>query len=70
MVLGDCCGSFHHSDTVLPKRFPIGLERLVRNFNSSDFETFYRRHYHPANMCLYVTGDIDVSDMEAKIEQV
>ena len=59
-----------HRDTVLPSRFPIGLEKLVRNFNAKDFKAFYTRHYYPANMCVYVTGDIDAADMEAKIHKV
>ena len=61
---------FHHADTMLPTRFPIGLEKLVRNFKAADFRAFYHRHYYPANMCLYITGDIDAADMAAKIAQV
>jgi hypothetical protein len=29
---------FHHADTLLPHRFPIGLEKLVRTFNAADFQ--------------------------------
>jgi len=61
---------FLHSDTVLPTRFPIGLEKLVKNFGADDFAAFYKRHYYPSNMCLYVAGDVDAADMEAKIQRV
>jgi hypothetical protein len=61
---------FHHSDTLLPTRFPIGLEKLVKGFNAGDFKAFYDAHYYPANMCLYIAGDVDVADMESKIQRV
>ena len=61
---------FLHSDTVLPTRFPIGLEKLVKNFGADDFAAFYNRHYYPSNMCVYVAGDVDAADMEAKIQRV
>ena len=55
---------------MLPARFPIGLERLVSQFKAADFRAFYSRHYYPANMCLYLTGDINAEDMEDKIRRV
>jgi len=56
-----CTYTRTYRDTILPTRFPIGLEKQVRDFNADDFKAFYARHYYPENMCVYVTGDIDTS---------
>mmetsp|Transcript_20105 Transcript_20105/g.66901 ORF Transcript_20105/g.66901 Transcript_20105/m.66901 type:complete len:1016 (-) Transcript_20105:2956-6003(-) len=61
---------FNHNDTVLPRRFPIGKEEQVKRFSSEDLRRFYKRHYYPANMCLYVAGDVDPADFEKKIQAV
>jgi len=61
---------FNHNDTILPLRFPIGKEDQVKNFSSEDLRRFYKRHYYPANMCLYVAGDVDPADFEKKIAMV
>lgn len=36
---------FAHKDTVLPSRFPIGLEELVKTFTAEQLRAFYEKHY-------------------------
>ena len=47
------------SETVLPERFPIGKEELIKTFDSAQIKKFYDKHYHPSNMHIFVVGDID-----------
>jgi len=61
---------FVHADTVLPDRFPIGLEELIKGWTGGDLRKFYETHYFPANMCLYVAGDIDPATIEKQIQGV
>jgi len=61
---------FQHGDTVLPKRFPIGLEDQVEKFSSEDLFAFYDKHYHASNMCLYVVGDVDSESVVKSIQQI
>lgn len=50
---------FAHKDTVLPSRFPIGLEELVKTFTAEQLRSFYEKHYrlpattHPLNLTYY-----------------
>eukprot|EP00934_Nitzschia_sp_Nitz4_P009180 Nitzschia sp. Nitz4//scaffold46_size129759//113169//116946//NITZ4_003524-RA/size129759-augustus-gene-0.27-mRNA-1//-1//CDS//3329552664//9170//frame0 len=48
-----------HRENRLAKRFPIGKEKLIRNWKTEDVLSWHRTHYRPDNVLLYVVGDID-----------
>ena len=58
-----------HRENRLAKRFPIGKEILIRNWNTDDVKTWHRTHYRPDNVLLYVVGDVDVQDVEKVIQE-
>ena len=47
-----------HRENRLAKRFPIGKEVLIRNWQNDDVRTWHRTHYRPDNVLLYLVGDI------------
>jgi zinc protease len=60
-------------DTLLPnsliaKRFPIGEEEIIQNAKRERFVDFYQRYYTPNHMTFVVVGDIDPSEIEARIK--
>eukprot|EP00282_Hemiselmis_andersenii_P015914 CAMPEP_0114139196 /NCGR_PEP_ID=MMETSP0043_2-20121206/16727_1 /TAXON_ID=464988 /ORGANISM="Hemiselmis andersenii, Strain CCMP644" /LENGTH=1189 /DNA_ID=CAMNT_0001233217 /DNA_START=68 /DNA_END=3637 /DNA_ORIENTATION=- len=59
-----------HGDTVLPSRFPIGKEDLVKTFTSEQVRAFYKRHYKPEACTLYIAGDFDSKQVESTIHSV
>ncbi len=58
-----------HRENRLAKRFPIGKEVLIRNWDRDDVRTWHRTHYRPDNVLLYVVGDLDADDVERTIMQ-
>lgn len=46
-------------NSLIAKRFPIGLEESIKAFKREDFLNFYETWYRPENMVLIVVGDID-----------
>ena len=58
------------NETMLPRRFPIGKEKVVVEATSADLRKFYDTHYHPSNMHLFVVGDINPLHMQRVIEAV
>ena len=61
--------------TLLPeskvsKRFPIGLEKVIKTAPRERFADLYFRHYIPARMTFIVIGDIDPAAMEKRIREV
>jgi len=58
-----------HRENRLAKRFPIGKEILIRNWNQADVKTWHRTHYRPDNVLLYVVGDVDPSVVEKTIAE-
>ena len=57
-----------HRENRLAKRFPIGKESLIPKWTVDDVKTFHRTHYRPDNALLYVVGDVDVAEVEARIK--
>ena len=57
-------------ETLLPRRFPIGKEDQVKAFTRDDLFRFYRRHYYPRNMHLFVVGDIDPNEVLGEITRL
>lgn len=50
-------------------RMPIGDMDIVQNTPGETLRSFYRDWYRPDLMAVIVVGDIDVDDIEAKIEE-
>ncbi len=58
-----------HRENRLAKRFPIGKEILIKNWNGDDVRTWHRTHYRPDNVLLYVVGDVDPNEAEQVIAE-
>jgi len=54
---------------LVPKRFPIGTEEVIKNAPPQRFVDFYREHYIPSKTTFIVVGDIDIDAMEARIKE-
>ena len=57
-----------HRENRLAKRFPIGKEVLIRNWQNDDVRTWHRTHYRPDNVLLYLVGDVDPEKAEQTIK--
>jgi len=55
-------------DSLVTRRFPIGIEDVLKNAQRERFENFYSRYYVPQRMTFVVVGDVDPAAMKAKIE--
>ena len=55
-------------DSLLTRRFPIGLEDVIKSAPRERFVDLYTRYYTPARMTFIVVGDIDPAAMRARIE--
>jgi predicted Zn-dependent peptidase len=58
------------NETLLPRRFPIGKEKIVREASAADLRRFYDTHYHPSNMHIFVVGDIDPEQILRLIHKI
>ena len=58
-----------HRENRLAKRFPIGKEVLIKNWNNDEVRTWHRTHYRPDNVLLYLVGDIDPKEAVGIIEE-
>ena len=56
-------------ESMIAKRFPIGLEEVIQNAKRGRFTDFYTRFYHPQNMCFVFVGDFDLEEAKKKIIQ-
>ncbi len=50
-------------------RLPIGIPKVLKKAPLSAIQRFYKDWYYPANMAVYVVGDIDAKQIEAMIEK-
>ncbi|HEU0063430.1 MAG TPA: pitrilysin family protein, partial [Flavisolibacter sp.] len=50
------------------ERLPIGKDTILKTFNPSELERFYRQWYRPDLMAVVVVGDINPADIEKKIK--
>jgi len=50
-------------------RLPIGKEEVLKNFTYDKLKNFYKDWYRPNLMAVIVVGDIDVAEMEKKIQE-
>lgn len=55
-----------HWENALGERFPIGLEEQIHKWDGDMLRKFHERWYFPANMTLYVVGDINVTVEQAE----
>lgn len=54
-----------------PYRLPvIGERELFLRLRRDDIIEYYRERYSPANIVLVIVGDVELSDLEPKIEQL
>ena len=51
-------------------RHPIGTMDIVMNFPYEDLRSYYRKWYRPDLQAIVIVGDIDVDEMEQKIQAV
>ena len=56
-------------DSLITRRFPIGMEEVIKNAIRERFVAFYEDYYIPERMTFVVAGDIDVADTERRIEE-
>lgn len=54
--------------SLVARRFPIGIEEVIKSAPRERFVDFYSRYYTPARMTFIVVGDIDPKEMQVKIE--
>ena len=47
----------------------IGYEKNVRGWSVKKIKKYYADRYSPANMCLVITGDFNIGEMKAKVDQ-
>jgi zinc protease len=54
-------------DSLVAKRFPIGLEEVIKAAPRERFSDFYTRYYTPARMTCIVVGDVEPAAMSQRI---
>jgi zinc protease len=57
-------------DSLIAKRFPIGIEEVIKSAPRASFSDFYTRYYTPARMTFIVVGDVDPAAMSQRVEAV
>jgi zinc protease len=55
-------------DSLVTKRFPIGIDEVLKSAPRDRFVDFYSRYYTPERMTFIIVGDIDAAAMKAIIE--
>ncbi len=55
-------------ESLLPRRFPIGTEEVIKTAPRERFLDFYTRYYTPDRMTFIVVGDIDPAQVKERIE--
>ncbi|MES2981801.1 MAG: insulinase family protein [Verrucomicrobiota bacterium] len=55
-------------ESLIPKRFPIGEEEIIKNAKRERFADFYQRYYVPSNMTFVIVGDVDPGEIEERIK--
>ena len=60
--------SFLFDGLLLPERFPIGKEIIIRNAKSSLLKKFYNSFYSPEREILVVVGDVSPESVEKKVK--
>lgn len=55
-------------DSLVAKRFPIGVEEVIKNAPRERLADLYSRFYTPERMTFVIVGDVDVAKMEQRIK--
>ncbi|MCX6878803.1 MAG: insulinase family protein [Verrucomicrobia bacterium] len=55
-------------DSLVAKRFPIGIDEVIKSAPRERFTDYYTRYYTPARMTFIVVGDVDPAAMSQRIE--
>lgn len=56
-------------DSLVAKRFPIGVEEVIETAPRDRFVDFYTRYYTPERMTFIVVGDVDPAVIEGRIKE-
>ncbi|QTN31122.1 insulinase family protein [Akkermansiaceae bacterium] len=54
--------------SLIPKRFPIGVEEVIENAPRERFQDFYSKYYVPQRMTFVVVGNIDAAEIQERIK--
>ncbi len=54
-------------ESLIPRRFPIGEESVIRSAQRERFVDFYQRYYTPSRMTMVIIGDCDPVAMEQRV---
>ena len=54
-------------ESLVSKRFPIGIEKVIESAPRERFVDFYTRYYTPERMTFIVVGDVKVDEMRQRI---
>jgi zinc protease len=55
-------------DSLIAKRFPIGVDEVIQSAPRERFVDFYTRYYTPQRMTFIVVGDVKPEEMRGRIE--
>ncbi|MCX8494881.1 MAG: insulinase family protein [Akkermansiaceae bacterium] len=55
-------------DSLISKRFPIGLEKVIQSAPRERFTDLYNHYYTPSRMTFVVVGDIEPKDVQSRIQ--
>ena len=61
--------NFELPDALLPKRLPIGTEKVIRSADRRLLKSFYDTWYRPERMILIMAGDFDIPTATAIIHE-
>ncbi len=56
-------------NSLITKRFPIGIEEVIENAPRERFTAFYEDYYAPSLMTFVVVGNVDTAAMEKRIAE-
>lgn len=54
--------------SLVAKRFPIGIDEVIKTAPRERFTDFYTRYYTPERMTFVVVGDVDPAEIQKRIE--
>ncbi len=55
-------------DSLIAKRFPIGVEEVIKTAPRERFTDLYSRYYIPSKMTFVVVGNVDAAEMQETIK--
>ncbi len=55
-------------NSLIPQRFPIGTEKVIKSAPRERFVDFYSRYYTPQRMTFIIVGDLDPAKVEETIQ--